>query len=717
MDWCLIASGWTDPMNWLYGLYVAIGVGLIIFVHELGHFLVAKACGVKCEKFMIGFDIGGIRLLSVRRGETLYGIGILPLGGYVKMLGQEDNPAQLRREMERARQEAAEGKTAAGTTVAPIQTGAASPDAGEASPEARLYNARSYLAKSVPQRMAIISAGVIMNMIFAFVFAVLAYLYGVKDSPCVVGAVVAGGSAWQAGIRADDTILEVGGAKVRTFQQMLRAIISGESGEALPLLVKRPGVNEPLKIVVKPQKLGGKPTIGVISSQDLQIAKEKDALIFVPGSAAEKAAPPFMHGDRIVKVDGQPIEAYGQLQDFLVARADKPLLVTVDRAIGPRAKDSKNQKHEEVTVTVPVNPMKQFGLAMTMGTIAAVQVNSPAAKAGIQPGDVLKTLDGEAAGDPLRLPDRILKLAGKQVRLGLDRNGKSMGLEVKLSASTRCVLPDTPDSPVALPELGVAYFVLNTVASVEPGGPAAGAGLQPGDRLTSVKILPPPPEELKALRKKFENDDLNPGEITLPFKDDERNWPCFMLLMQSAYPGTTVEFAWQRDSKEMSGQAAPVAAAHWLNPERGWLLEPMREIQQAHSIGEAVRMGGEETVDSALLVYRLLHSFSTNQVSIRNISGPLGIIWAALGVARLGLGNLLVFMTLLSANLAVINFLPIPVLDGGHMVLLAYEGIRGKPADERVQEALTWIGLILILTLMVWAFGLDLGLFSRPGAH
>ena len=69
----------------------------------------AKMCGVKVEKFFIGFDIGGLKLCSFRWGETLYGIGILPLGGYVKMLGQEDNPAQLRKEMERARQEAAGG--------------------------------------------------------------------------------------------------------------------------------------------------------------------------------------------------------------------------------------------------------------------------------------------------------------------------------------------------------------------------------------------------------------------------------------------------------------------------------------------------------------------------------------------------------------------------------------------------------------------------------
>src|SRR5260221_14150622 len=79
---------------------VGLGLGAAIFVDELGHFLVAKACGVKCEKFFIGFDIGGYKL-SHRWGETEYGIGILPLGGYVKMLGQDDDPAHIADEMRR----------------------------------------------------------------------------------------------------------------------------------------------------------------------------------------------------------------------------------------------------------------------------------------------------------------------------------------------------------------------------------------------------------------------------------------------------------------------------------------------------------------------------------------------------------------------------------------------------------------------------------------
>jgi len=95
---CLIAAetwiGWLlDPASWWVILLVAGGLGFVIFVHELGHFLVAKACGVKCEKFYLGFDVGGLKLCSFKWGETEYGIGALPLGGYVKMLGQDDNPA------------------------------------------------------------------------------------------------------------------------------------------------------------------------------------------------------------------------------------------------------------------------------------------------------------------------------------------------------------------------------------------------------------------------------------------------------------------------------------------------------------------------------------------------------------------------------------------------------------------------------------------------
>jgi regulator of sigma E protease len=181
----LAAAGWLEwivqPSSWWLILQVAGGLGFVIFVHELGHFLVAKACGVKCEKFYLGFDVGGLKLASFRWGETEYGIGALPLGGYVKMLGQDDNPAAAVDEAERAR-----------------LSGDLPPEPVD-EPHAP-WDPRSYPAQSVPERMAIISAGVIMNVIFAVLMAAWAYGRGVRELTCEISSVRTGGAAWQAGL-------------------------------------------------------------------------------------------------------------------------------------------------------------------------------------------------------------------------------------------------------------------------------------------------------------------------------------------------------------------------------------------------------------------------------------------------------------------------------------------------------------------------------------
>ena len=110
VDDCLVllAAGnyWLQPENWWAILRVLIGLGAVIFVHELGHFLLAKACGVKCDKFYVGFDVP-IRLFGKtiipgklihwQWGETEYGIGSIPLGGYVKMMGAGRQSGQHRR--------------------------------------------------------------------------------------------------------------------------------------------------------------------------------------------------------------------------------------------------------------------------------------------------------------------------------------------------------------------------------------------------------------------------------------------------------------------------------------------------------------------------------------------------------------------------------------------------------------------------------------------
>ena len=230
MEFCLLADSFVwSTLVLLWTIFkVAAGLGFVIFVHELGHFLVAKACGVKCEKFYVGFDVPIWKLprtfCKFQRGETEYGIGIIPLGGYVKMLGQDDNPANYQKEAERIRvakteattaeQEAAEsataGDAAAGTVPAPTDSAPADTPEAAAEPVAMELDPRSFPAKRVWQRMAIISAGVIMNLIFAVVFAAIAYRIGVSYTPCVVGGVAMGSPAWKQGWKQGDQIIAVG---------------------------------------------------------------------------------------------------------------------------------------------------------------------------------------------------------------------------------------------------------------------------------------------------------------------------------------------------------------------------------------------------------------------------------------------------------------------------------------------------------------------------
>ncbi|MGD0900211.1 MAG: site-2 protease family protein [Thermoguttaceae bacterium] len=715
---CLIAVSWLTLDPWLAVLEVAVGLGFVIFVHELGHFAVAKLCGVKVEKFYLGFDIGGLRLGRFRRGETEYGIGILPLGGYVKMLGQEDNPARLREEIERAKENAGQSPAKAPG----LRPGDLAPDAGGADlagAERTLFDPRSYLAQSVPRRMAIISAGVIMNMIFAFVLAVIAFGLGVVQTAASVGEVAPGGGAWKAGVQSGDEITAVDGEGIQTFNELTEAIVLS-GGDSVAMVVQRPGPGKPREedFNVPTRLSGGRPNVGIAPAGEPILAKHGETLPFRPGTPAAEAQPPFRRGDRLVRLDAEPIDRYSQILQYLALHPDRPVDVTARRA--DSNKGGETPQGEEVKMRVAPHPVKQFGLLMEMGEITAIQADSPALAAGLQPGDVLQTLDGRPVADPMRLPDWFRTRARQTVTLGVsgkDRQG-TVPIKVTLREPDQPSPPISPGSPVALPELGAAYKVLNTIREVQPGSPAAEAGLRAGDVIESATIHPPSGEAFEQFDQKYGPSDLSDlygRDETFPFGHEKPNWPCFFHAVQATLPGTTVDLEWSHNGEKTNKVIEPGAAADWFNPDRGWHFEVKSIVQKASSTGQALKLAKSATIRATLAVYRMLNSVGSGRVSARNFGGPWTIIKVALYEAMRGPGNLLLFLTLLSANLAVLNFLPIPLLDGGHFVFLLYEGIRGKPADERVQEILTYIGLAFILGLMIFVLGLDFGLIPRPG--
>lgn len=701
MDWQLIGA--FDILAILDTLYtilkVAIGLGLVIFVHELGHFLVAKACGVKCEKFYLGFDINGWKLAKFQWGETEYGIGILPLGGYVKMLGQDDNPARAAEERERAKMKEAHPVAVTHPGDLPHEPTADDP---------AVYDPRSYMAKSVPQRMAIISAGVIMNLIFAVIFAAVAYRFGVKFIPSVIGGTSPAYPAWQAGIQPGDKIVRFGNGPEDEhlrfeYDLKINVLLTG-ANDSLEMGVRRYGTDHIDTVVVRPTGIDKADknlvVIGVVPSHGLTLLKEPA----LETTSAAKAKDGFKEGDIITHIrrvtrnindnPKMPVGDYVRLQGIQWQFSDIPLEYYVKR------RDPKNPDGERIDAVVRVdpNPIRTLGLVMKMGPVSAIQAGSPADRAGFQVGDQIVSINGKTDLDPLRIGE-LFKMAETNT-VEVKRKDATISLKVE-PRQPRDFIVGTEDGPASCDELGIAFYVLNIVQSVEPGSPADGKVL-PGDEITSASI-PPADDDEAAQFKKSELDKA------IEFNNkDKRNWPSLHGLLQQLPLGHKLELSWTHESAARKETFQTAAAKKWFSNSRGLSLEALTEIRKVESWGEAFSLGVRETKESVGQVVTTLRKLVGGELSLSGFGGPITIARAAGQTASEGITRLLIFLTLLSANLAVINFLPIPVLDGGHMMFLLYEGIRGKPASEKAMVMLTYLGLIFILALMIFVLGLDI---------
>ena len=683
---CLVAAAtWAEwivqPSSWSVILQVAGGLGFVIFVHELGHFLVAKACGVKCEKFFLGFDVGGLKLLSFKWGETEYGIGVLPLGGYVKMLGQDDNPAAAAAEAQRARA-AGPGHPLTAGDLPPEPTAGPHP----------AWDPRSYPAQSVPKRMAIISAGVIMNMIFAVLMASLAYGLGVKELTCTISGVRTGGAAWRAGLRTGDEIVKIGDRDNPIFNDLRHGVTVGNLTKGIEFTIFRSADGSTRTVLLKPDTDLGVPTIGVTSPISLTLPAEFGKGL--PGAAGQ-AQPEFQPGDTVRSIDGVAVNTYAELLAELSRQPSATVTLGVDRPLKGAAQPDR------LEISLPPQPRRTTGLTIGPAQVTAVQAGSPAAAAGIESGDVILAVAGEPAGDPLTLDDRLRMLVGQQVMLTIGRAGKP-DREVTISPREVTWRDDETAGPgcrVAVSALGIGLAVADLVTDVAAGSPAANAGLVAGERLTRANLVLP---------GESADDEGVPISATQP------NWPAVVAAIQQLPAGTKLRLEVAAAAgPTRTLELEPAEAAELFVADRSLVFDPVYEKVQARSVGEAFSRGLRKAGEDLSLVYSFLGKLWSNAISPRLLGGPIEIAKQAGKSAEEGFGRLLLFLTMLSANLAVVNFLPIPVLDGGHMVFLLYELVRGKPPSETVVGVLSYLGLALILTLMMFVFGLDLGLIPR----
>jgi regulator of sigma E protease len=256
---------------------------VLIFVHELGHFLMARRIGVRVLTFSLGF---GPKLINIKRGDTEYCISAIPLGGYVKMAGE--NPEESR-------------------------TGA--PD--------------EFLSKSKWQRFQVLIMGPTMNILLALVLTALVVYQGVEkgvyeDQPPVVGAVAESSPAARADVRPGDRIEAVNDHTVNTWEQLYIAIGSRPNRE-VDLRLQRDG--HPVTLKVTPTTSGqGRfefGDIGVFPNVHPHLAS------VTPGDPGDRGG--LKDGDVILAVDGKPMTFHYQMRELIASHAEKPMSVTVLR--------------------------------------------------------------------------------------------------------------------------------------------------------------------------------------------------------------------------------------------------------------------------------------------------------------------------------------------------------------------------------------------------
>lgn len=303
--------GWLQPVFW-----VVILLGVMILIHELGHYCAALLVGVKVETFSFGF---GPRLVGIKHRETDFRISAVPFGGYVRMLGEQpgDEPTS---------------------------------------------DPRSFQAKARWQRALVVFAGPLMNIVLALVLVTGLYIYGfpkeVASSDPVISSLEPGSAAAQAGLQPGDKIVQLNGRNNPTWQDLLtQEALNGN--HALSLVVDRNG--RKLNVAVTP-RMDAKEGVGVAGwSGDVQVGQ------VMKDSPAQSAG--LRPGDLLIRVNSKPVASPATVQHAVMGSGGKPVELTLMRSghienvsVTPTATgDSKMPWHIGIAFRLPVE-MVRLGL-------------------------------------------------------------------------------------------------------------------------------------------------------------------------------------------------------------------------------------------------------------------------------------------------------------------------------------------------------------------
>jgi regulator of sigma E protease len=550
----LLTSYFHQGVSFVVPLVILLG--LLIFVHELGHFSVAKFFGVRVEVFSLGF---GKKIISFRRGDTEYCVSIIPLGGYVKMFG--DDPK------------------------API------PD------DQKAY---SFNHKPVWPRIAIVLAGPLMNLVFAFVLFAIISMVGESVLLPVIGDVQTKSKAYEAGFRSGDTIVSVNGYPIAKWDEF-DSKVKDSPEKPLAIQVKHLGTDKVDSIQATPELAPNKNILSDLSHVGeiegvTYVAKASSVGLLDPTSLAGVAG--FETGDVIVKLNGVETDRWMDLERVALAhKNDSSFKFEVERGENmekktfeiPIADVSKAKSGEEV--------LEKLGMHSPDLFISNVLPGSAAGEAGILKGD------------------KIISVNGTALREWSELVGKVRSFEEK-------------------------------------------------NKVLKVVVL------RKGVERTFDVAPKKIKQMNNTGKEEENFAIGIVPSIVSAIPLTTIEKT-----------SDPIKA-----------------------VGIGVTNSWQWTKTICISFLRLFQA----RVSPKSIGGPIMIGQLASETFKVGLSPFLKIMAIISINLFVLNLLPVPVLDGGHLVFFGVEALRGAPLSIQKMEMAQQVGLVLLLGLMVLALFNDI---------
>jgi len=699
-----------DLVGGLNLFVVILGFGFLILVHELGHYLAARWAGIRVDNFAIGMgpvlcswrhglgvQLGSSQPELCRRfgrattatipeaalreaglGETEWTLRLLPLGGFVRMLGQDD--------------------------AAPNDDLAAQGDP------------RSYRSAPVGKRMVVISGGVVMNILFGILFFMVAFLAGVKAEAPVVGGVAPGSPAARAGIMAGDRIESIDGTPTATFTDVILGGAMHVGTQPLTIKVDRGGEVLELKALPEYEAAAGLQRLGIAPAEGVSLSADRESIPLVHQAllsagffdrARVQGAPTGWFecaGDRdafvrqwggatLRTIDGRDATSAAGLRVAAQASAGAMIPTTWDLTWANSAS----------TISVALEPVAdlepilyapgssagaadlELGVAGLVPLVLVRDVLPGSANAAIlKAGDVILAAGDESGPRMDEFRSLMAKRAGSVVPLVVLRGGERVPVNARVDGSGR--LEVMIGYAMSLP------MIAGPIESTQEGDavistPAAGLGLVPCS--TVVSIGGEAVRDWASIR----------GAIQRALAAGARTVPIIVRMPGAGEATVNAELRFN------DAQAKSIEALAWSSPIGPEWFEPsMVTISADGNPLLAVAMGFKESRKLAIMTWLTIDRLVRGTVAVKQLRGPVGIVQIGTQVADRGWTYLVFFLAVISVNLAVLNFLPLPIADGGHMCYLIYERITGREPSVVFQNIAFLAGLLLFGALFVVTF-------------